>query len=134
LNALISYDISINNLDLVPKNIFLDIYDNIKIEGFEILDFFDLKNKISEEKKDIIKSLGYILYELIFKKKYNNDENALKSCSDKHLKTFLIKILGKNRQIYSINDILVDKAFIQKLFDLNLYNEILIPNLESKFI
>jgi len=134
LNALISYDISINNLDLVPKNIFLDIYDNIKIEGFEILDFFDLKNKISEEKKDIIKSLGYILYELIIKKKYNNDENALKSCSDKHLKTFLIKILGKNRQIYSINDILVDKTFIEKLFDLNLYNEILIPNLESKFI
>ena len=143
LDILNSNNIDINNLNLYPKNIFFDnLLNNIKIDCFEFFDFLSLYNKdenialknisLETKKKDIILLLGKLIFELIFKKKFEGNEDLLNSCEDNDIKKILLKILSKNREIYSINDIFADQIFISKIIDLNLINEINMHQLESK--
>ena len=136
--ALDSLDfINMTFLNLTPKNIFFNKYNYAKIGGFEtVFNFiFNINDIIKEEiskflepeKKDIVWSLGSILFLLKFKYEFNG---KLFDCEDKDLMYFLNKILSKNRQIYSINEIIVDKIFFKKLFDLDMLNEMI----ESKSI
>ena len=143
LDILNSNNIDINNLNLYPKNIFFDnLLNNIKIDCFEFFDFLSLYNKdenivlknlsLETKKKDIILLLGKLIFELIFKKKFEGNEDLLNSCEDNDIKKILLKILSKNREIYSINDIFADQIFISKIIDLNLINEINTHKLEGK--
>ena len=141
---------NINLKNLTPKNIFIDKEKNIKIGGFDnFLDFNNedllLKSYLSPEilkneqynNKSNIWSLGCILYELVLKKKpFENihfdkiDYYLPDNCED-DLKKILSKLLCEEKNRLTIKEILIDPIFKQKIFEVNIFSEIVKDNIKS---
>lgn len=140
---------------LIPQRIYLNKENNIKIGGSGIiLDFNNIENikdidTLSYESPEMIKgeesensnvfSLGCILYELFFKKKPFSDEFKLhydlpNKCED-DLQKILNKLLliDKEKRI-TIKQLLYEQIFKNKIFEVNLFSEIVQDDMKSKYL
>jgi serine/threonine protein kinase len=149
---------------LSPKSIYMDEKNNIKIGGLDkIFEFYnwyhllkeseDLFSYISPEMLQGIFSdkcdswsLGCILYELLFKKRpfeYEYDEQynyILKnkfeipdSCQD-NFKIMLTKLLCKEKNRLSIDEIAYNGIFKEKIIETNIFDEIISNRINGKYI
>lgn len=141
--------------NLCPKNIYIDNENNIRIGGYGlILDFTneeyqntltfysspEILNGENYTKKSDMWSLGCILYELFFKKKafltmecifqfYYEINDKL----EEDFKYILSKLLCYEKKRLLINELLIDFKFKKKLIEMNLFDEIIKPNLKGKY-
>ena len=127
----------------IPKNIFLDNENNIKIAGTnDFLDFTENDEEIflyfpeNEEinEKSNIFSLGCILYELVLKKKPSkkaifdlNSENC-----ENDFKIILSKLLCEKEKRLTLNEILLEPVIKKIIIEMNFFDEIIKNNVKGK--
>ena len=155
----------LNNIlpfNLLPDNIYIDQNNNIKLAGFGIsLDILN-KNKLEKDllpyyspeiikgktndQKNVLWSLGCILYELAFKRRAFDNENyeTLKSLIfginylipndyNNELSLVVSKLIcEENKRLSSFKELLFDENIKYKLIETNTFYEILKPNLQGK--
>ena len=127
----------------IPKNIFLDNENNIKIAGTnDFLDFTENDEEIflyfpdNEEinEKSNIFSLGCILYELVLKKKPSKKANFnlfSENCED-DFKIILSKLLCEKEKRLTLNEILLEPVIKKIIIEMNFFDEIIKNNIKGK--
>ena len=147
-----------------PKNIFLNNNNIIKIRGFDtifelndnnnyLIDNEDLSSYTAPEllnncpyskEKCISWSLGCVLYELIFKKRALEYEEKQKyilknrfeipnNC-EKDFETIMRKLLCKDFNRSTINELVFEGTFKSKVIEINLFDEIIKERIQCKYI
>ncbi len=102
----------------------------LKIGGINnILDFSDEKKEDENiNDKTNIFSLGCILYELIFKKPFNNLYFDFSENCEEDFKKILSKLLCNEKNRIKLNEILYEPIIKNKIIEINLFDEIIIKN------
>ena len=127
----------------IPKNIFLDNENNIKIAGTnDFLDFTENDEEIflyfpeNEEinEKSNIFSLGCILYELVLKKKPSKKKNfdLFSENCENDFKIILSKLLCEKEKRLTLNEILLEPVIKKIIIEMNFFDEIIKNNIKGK--
>ena len=146
---------------LFPESIYIDEENNIKIGGIGIsLDLankniqeIDLLSYTSPEiikgekndEKSIIWSIGCTLYELVFKKivfenkSYKELEQAILQINynlsydkEKEFGLLIQKLICEKEKRATIKEVIFDETFKNKIIEINLFTEIVNPNIQGK--